>query len=565
MTEFSNKTRTDNLQKMQDQVLDLLVIGGGITGSGIALDAQTRNIQTGLIEMRDFASGTSSRSTKLVHGGLRYLKQAAVKEVHEVGSERAIVYNNAPHVTTPLKMMLPFYDDGTFGPFTTSIALDVYDRLAQVKKSERKFMLKAHDTLEREPYIKGEGLKGSGVYVEYRTDDARLTLEVLKKANESGALIANYVQATGLLYDQHDKVCGVIFRNLIDGSTGEIHAKKVINACGPWVDEIRQLDGSDTGKHLHLTKGVHLVIDHDKFPITNSVYFDTPFHDGRMMFAIPRENKTYIGTTDTTWTADPKEPNITTEDVTYILAAANQMFDLPQYLTPDDVESGWSGVRPLIQEEGKSPSEISRKDEIFQSKSDLLSIAGGKLTGYRKMAEKIVNRVAEQLAVETDYDFKKTVTEDLTLSGGEVGGDEGWMDYFDQAVHEGIINYDLERDEAEKLVQRYGSNVFDVYQLLPDTQTKDNLPRIDWAMLNYGLEFEMVEHPIDYLLRRSSQMLFDIEHMKSVKTGVIDYMAKYYNWSDETSADMTAEVDQKLALTDLHDVKAKYTEYAQNN
>jgi len=282
------------------------------------------------------------------------------------------------------------------------------------------------------------------------------------------------------------------------------------------------------------------------------------------MFAIPREGKTYIGTTDTTWTEDPKEPNITATDVTYILAAANEMFDLPQYLTPDDVESGWSGVRPLIQEEGKSPSEISRKDEIFQSDSDLLSIAGGKLTGYRKMAEKIVDRVAQQLAFETDYEFKATITQDLALSGGDVGGDNGWMDFFDQEVHEGIINYDLDREDAEKLVQRYGSNVLDVYRLLPETKTKARLPRIDWAMLNYGLEFEMVEHPIDYLLRRSSQMLFDISHMKSVKTAVIDYMTKYYNWDDDTKQDMTDEVNQKLALTDLSDVKKKYAEYLKN-
>jgi Glycerol-3-phosphate dehydrogenase len=254
MKEFSDKTRTNNLQAMQDTVLDLLVIGGGITGSGIALDAQSRGLQTGLIEMRDFASGTSSRSTKLVHGGLRYLKQAAVKEVHEVGSERAIVYNNAPQITTPLKMMLPFYEDGTFGPFTTAIGLDVYDRLAEVKYSERKYMLNSHDTLEREPYLKGENLKGSGVYVEYRTDDARLTLEVIKKANELGALIANYTKVTGLLYDSDNKIAGVIFKNLITEETGEIHARKVVNACGPWVDEIRKMDNSDKNKHLHLTK-----------------------------------------------------------------------------------------------------------------------------------------------------------------------------------------------------------------------------------------------------------------------------------------------------------------------
>ena len=561
MTEFSNRTRSNNLHDMQDTVLDLLVIGGGITGSGIALDAQTRNIKTGLIEMRDFASGTSSRSTKLVHGGLRYLKQAAVKEVHEVGSERAIVYNNAPQVTTPLKMMLPFYDDGTFGPFTTAIGLDVYDRLAEVKHSERKYMLNPHDTLEREPYIKGENLKGSGVYVEYRTDDARLTLEVIKKANEMGALIANYTKATGLLYDANDKICGVMFQDLITGNIGEIHAKKVINACGPWVDEIRQMDNSDKGKHLHLTKGVHLVIDHEKFPISNSVYFDTPFHDGRMMFAIPREDKTYIGTTDTTWNEDPKEPNITATDVTYILAAANQMFDLPEYLTPEDVESGWSGVRPLIQEEGKSPSEISRKDEIFQSDSDLLSIAGGKLTGYRKMAEKIVNRVAQQLTFETDYEFQSAETKNLTLSGGDVGGDNGWMNFFDEMAHEGIVNYDLDREDAEKLVQRYGSNVEAVFQLLPDTKTKARLPRIDWAMLNYGLQSEMVEHPVDYLLRRSSQMLFDIKHMKTVKSAVIDYMAKYYDWDETTQQEMTDEVNEKLALTDLSNIKKQYAEY----
>ncbi|WP_368790678.1 glycerol-3-phosphate dehydrogenase/oxidase [Companilactobacillus farciminis] len=561
MSEFSDKTRSSNLQNMQDQVLDLLIIGGGITGSGIALDAQSRNLKTGLLEMRDFASGTSSRSTKLVHGGLRYLKQAAIKEVHEVGSERAIVYNNAPHVTTPLKMMLPFYEDGTFGPFTTAIGLDVYDRLAEVKHSERKYMLNPHDTLEREPYIKGEGLKGSGVYVEYRTDDARLTLEVLKKANDLGALIANYVKVTGLLYDADDKICGVIFKDLITEKTGEIHAKKVINATGPWVDEIRDMDHSNTGKHLHLTKGVHLVIDHDKFPISNSIYFDTPFHDGRMMFAIPREGKTYIGTTDTTWTEDPKEPNITATDVTYILAAANQMFDLPEYLTPEDVESGWSGVRPLIQEEGKSPSEISRKDEIFQADSGLLSIAGGKLTGYRKMAEKIVDRVAKQLDLESEYEFLPTQTKDLTLSGGDVGGGKYWMEFFDKEVHEGIVNYDLDRNDAEKLVQRFGSNVRAVYELLPETKTKARLPRIDWAMLNYGLQHEMVEHPIDYLLRRSSQMLFNIAHMKSIKTPVIDYMSKFYDWDEDTKQQMTDEVNQKLDLSDLKQVKKQYLDY----
>lgn len=559
---FSHTTRTENIKKMQSQELDLIVIGGGITGSGITLDAQTRGLKTALVEMRDFASGTSSRSTKLVHGGLRYLKQAAVKEVAEVGQERAIVYNNAPAVTTPLKMLLPFYKGGSFGPFTTAIALDVYDRLAKVKKSERKFMLNPDDSLTREPFVKADGLKGSGVYVEYRTDDARLTLEVVKKANEKGALIANYAKVTELLYD-HDTVSGVKVEDTLTGEIFEIHAKKVINSCGPWVDEIREMDGSNKGKHLHLTKGVHLVIDHDKFPISNSIYFDTPFHDNRMMFAIPRENKTYIGTTDTTWTADPKEPDITKEDVTYILAAANKMFNLPQKLTPMDVESGWSGVRPLIQEEGKSPSEISRKDEIFESKSGLLSIAGGKLTGYRKMAEKIVNKVSKELAEETDYTYQNQHTVNMPLSGGDVGGDKGWKDYFHETVKKGMSGYELSRDDAEKIVQRYGSNASIVYNLIPGTKTKSGLDRVDYAMLQYGLEYEMVEHPIDYLLRRSSQMLFNINHMKSIETPVIQYMQKYFNWSDEVTAAMKSEVDEKLSLTDLSSIKNEFKDVVQ--
>lgn len=555
---FSNITRTENIENMKNHELDLLVIGGGITGSGITLDAQTRGIKTAMVEMRDFASGTSSRSTKLVHGGLRYLKQAAVKEVAEVGQERAIVYNNAPAVTTPLKMLLPFYKGGTFGPVTTAVALDVYDRLAQVKKSERKFMLNSQQTLAREPFVKGDGLKGSGVYVEYRTDDARLTLEVVKKASEKGALIANYIKVTGLLYNDAHVVYGAQVHDELTDENFEIHAKKVINSTGPWVDDIRNMDGSNKGKHLHLTKGVHLVIDHAKFPVSNSIYFDTPFKDKRMMFVIPREGKTYIGTTDTTWTADPKEPDITKEDVTYILAAANQMFSLPNKLTPEDVESGWSGVRPLIQEEGKSPSEISRKDEIFQSDSGLLSIAGGKLTGYRKMAEKIVNRVARQLASESDYEYQSKHTVNMPLSGGDVGGDSGWDDFFHETVKKGMAEFNLSRTDAEKIVQRYGSNALTVFEFLPDDDKKDDLIRIDYAMLNYGLEFEMVEHPIDYLLRRSSQMLFNINHMKEIEEPVINYMKKYYNWSDSFTAEMKAEVDEKLVLTDLSDIKEAY-------
>lgn len=546
MMKFSKQTRQDNIEKMQKAPLDLLVIGGGITGAGITLDAQDRGLQVGVLEMRDFASGTSSRSTKLVHGGLRYLKQFEIKVVQEVGQERAIVYENAPHVTTPLWMVLPFYKGGTFGSFTTAIGLEMYDHLAKVKKNERRYMLKPERAVEKEPYLKKNGLKGAGVYVEYRTDDARLTIEVLKKAAEKGAYIANYVKVERFIYDVDGRVKGVYFHDELTGETGQIYAKKIINASGPWVDDLRELDDSKKGKTMHLTKGVHLVIDESKFPISNAIYFDTPFDDKRMMFAIPREGKTYIGTTDTNYKGDPKEPGVTLADVEYILAAANQMFDITP-IQVADVESSWSGVRPLIHEEGKDPSEISRKDEIFHSESGLFTIAGGKLTGYRKMSEKVVDQVMLELSIEEGRAYRKSATKNLILSGGNVGGGDRFNQFVAEKVEVGT-HLGLDSLTAEALVHRYGSNVDEVYSYLKASQGSALEP-VDYLMLHYGLEHEMVIKPIDYLLRRSSQLLFDSEHAKAVKELIVDEMAEYYDWDEAVRAEYLDEVEQQLTAS----------------
>jgi len=260
---FSGLHRSHYLCEMEQVQYDLLVIGGGITGAGIALDAQSRGIQTALIDMQDFAAGTSSRSTKLVHGGLRYLKQFEVAMVAEVGKERAIVYENGPHVTNPEWMILPIYVGGTFGRFTTSIGLRVYDFLAGVKKKERRRMLNVEETLSKLPILKREGLKGAGYYVEYRTDDARLTLEVLKRAVHYGAKAVNYTKADKFIY-HNNQIIGVEAVDQLTGKVYAIHARKVVNATGPWVDTLREKDHSKEGKTLHLTKGIHLVIDQSK-------------------------------------------------------------------------------------------------------------------------------------------------------------------------------------------------------------------------------------------------------------------------------------------------------------
>src|SRR5690625_1456222 len=250
MTNFSSLKREHTLQSLREEHFDLLVIGGGITGAGIALDARHRGLKTGLVEMQDFAAGTSSRSTKLVHGGLRYLAQFEIKLVAEVGKERKIVYENGPHVTTPEWMMLPFYQGGTFGPFTTNIALCVYDFLAGVKKDERRKMLSKEEALHREPLLEGNGLKGAGYYVEYKTDDARLTIEVVKKAVETGVTAANYIQAVDFVYEA-GKIIGVVVEDKIDGERFTIKANKVINATAPWVDNLRDMYCSTQAYTLH--------------------------------------------------------------------------------------------------------------------------------------------------------------------------------------------------------------------------------------------------------------------------------------------------------------------------
>ncbi|WCG22815.1 glycerol-3-phosphate dehydrogenase/oxidase [Vagococcus lutrae] len=542
---FSEETRVNNLKKMSEKELDILVIGGGITGAGIVLDGVTRGLDMGMVEMRDFGSGTSSRSTKLVHGGLRYLQQFEVKTVAEVGQERAVVYENAPQITTPLKMVLPFYKGGTFGPLTTAIGLDMYDFLARVKRSERKFMLNKEESLKREPLIRAEGLKGTGVYVEYRTDDSRLTLETIKKASELGAHVANYTKVTKLLYSHETgQVIGVRALDLVNKVEYPIYAKRVVNAAGPWVDNIREMDNSKKGKYLHLTKGVHLVFDGKRFPLKNAMYFDTPFKDKRMMFAIPREEKVYVGTTDTFYDKDQREPGVTMEDVTYILNAVNQVFDI-EPLTLPDIESSWSGVRPLIHEEGKSPSEISRKDEIFHSETGLYSIAGGKLTGYRKMAEEIVDKVLKDLSQNEGYTYVPCATKHLTLSGGDVGGGDGFAEFKARHIELGVSEYGLTAEEADKLVQRYGSNVTAVYNYLNQNQ-ETRLPRIEAAMLQYGLEHEMTIHPIDFLLRRSSYMLFNMARCEEIYQDVINEMTTYYDWSEEYQEQMIEETETEI-------------------
>ncbi|PWU69396.1 glycerol-3-phosphate dehydrogenase/oxidase [Gracilibacillus dipsosauri] len=539
---FSSLNRKNTYQQMKETPLDMIIIGGGITGAGIALDAALRGLRVAVFEMQDFAAGTSSRSTKLVHGGLRYLKQFEVKMVAEVGKEREIVYENGPHVTTPEWMMLPFYEKGTFGPLSTNIGLRVYDFLAGVKKSERRKMFNKQEALKREPLLKSEGLKGAGYYVEYKTDDARLTMEVMKKAVEKGALALNYAKVDDLIYED-GKVIGVQIKDQLNDETHHIHGQYIVNASGPWVDTIREIDQSKKGKTLQLTKGIHLVFDQSKFPLQQAIYFDTP--DGRMVFAIPRDGKTYVGTTDTVYKGDIAHPTMTESDRDYVINAIQFMFPNLD-ISSQDVESSWAGLRPLIYEEGKDPSEISRKDEIFESSSGLISIAGGKLTGYRKMAEDVVKVIVDKMIEKEKRVFKPSNTKHLPISGGDVGGSKGFVAYAKEQVKDGM-KIGLTKEETKLLILRYGSNVpklFDYYKKALEDDS--DIHPVTKAMLLYSIEHELTCKPVDFFIRRTGALFFDINWVQQEKDAVIDEMQHIFKWTDEQKDVYTKELENLL-------------------
>ncbi len=537
---FSFAIRQQAIRQMTTKEFDLIVIGGGITGAGIALDAASRELSVGLLEQSDFAFGTSSRSTKLIHGGLRYLKQLEFGLVKEVGSERAIVHRLAPHLVVPEKMLLPLYEKKGLGYWLTSIGLKMYDLLAGVKPEDQRRMLTRKQTLKREPLLKPEDVKGGAIYAEYRTDDARLTIEIIKTAFEKGALLANYCSVTDFVY-KDKKVSGVKVTDLITGTTFSVQAKVVVNAAGPWVDELREINHSKKGKRLHLTKGVHVVVAHDRFPVKQAIYFDV--EDGRMIFAIPRGRTTYIGTTDTNYSGSKKDVTTSKEDALYIINALNRTFPKAA-LTLQDIESSWAGLRPLIHEEGKSASELSRKDEIFESESGLISIAGGKLTGYRKMAERIVDRVIKNYFPQLN---KKCLTETIQFTGSDFKNYDEVKNYKGGlAIQLRVLNLE---DYAGYLVHNYGKQCNTIMERLKSNLERDTELALLKAELWFSVEYEMVIKPTDFLVRRTGLLYFNIPLLLKYKDSILHEFKNHFQWSDQVVENESNELERVISLS----------------
>ncbi len=542
--EFSYQRRQDYIKDLVADTQDLIVVGGGITGAGILLDATTRGMKASLFEMQDFSQGTSSRSTKLVHGGLRYLKQFEFSLVKEVGHERAIVFENGPHVTRSEPMLLPLVKGGSIGTLGALFGMWLYDKLAGVKTSERRRIIHKISVMAMEPSIREDILLSGAYYYEYRTDDSRLTVEIIKEAVERNANALNYCKVTGFLYTG-TKISGVKVIDLLTGISFEVKSKMVVNATGPWVDENDSLDSTSRKNKLLLSKGVHIVVDASRLPIGQAMYFDA--QGGRMVFAIPREGKVYIGTTETEYKTDQdiSQPTITKEDRDYLLSSVNELF-VDANLKPADVESGWAGLRPLIKQVGKKPGEISRKDETFVYDSGLISIAGGKLTGYRKMAERIVTMVSKTLQKEYNLSFVNCMTEKIPISGGLVGGGDNFESYKKDKINSTKIEGWNEND-VERIVSRYGSNCEKIFLIASDIKSSSSgLSIVRLAELEYAIQFEMIVSPLDFFVRRTAMAYFNIHSVLAESEAVFLYMQKRLSWTNTLSERFKLDLEKEM-------------------
>ncbi len=530
LAEFSARTRTKNLEALAREQFDLLVIGGGITGAGIARDAAMRGLRVALVERRDFAAGTSSRSSKLVHGGLRYLAQGDVGLVMEASNERRAVRKLAPHLATPLQVLVPVYSRSGYA--TISAGLWTYDRMARVLKEERNQMLGRDETLALEPGLRPDRLYGAGLYYEYLTDDARLVIANIQTAAAFGASIANYAEVVAL-HSDGGHLAAAIVRDMESEAEFRVGAKIIVNAAGPWVDEIRIMQGGNEKRRLHLAQGIHISIPAERLPISRMVTLASP--DKRPVFAIRRGPLVYIGTTDTEYEGRYDDPPIALRDVEYLLDAANLTFNVER-IGVDDIVGAWSGLRPLVHQEGKKTSEISRKDEVIIGPTGLLSIAGGKLTTFRKMAERVTDLVVEQLKARGQTVPGRRADAD---NGPLVGGDTGDnVEAFATRLKQRWPK--VADDIVDHLVEVYGSNGERIVESMAGdptlaTRCAPDSP-VTQGEIAFTVRLEMALTVEDFLERRARLFLWEAHNGLTVAGAVAQHMGALLGWDSKRVA-----------------------------
>ena len=527
--------------------VDVLVIGGGIVGAGVARDASRRGLSVAVVEMNDLASGTSSRSSKLVHGGLRYLEQYEFGLVFESVSERRILMDLAPHLVNPLGFLFPVYQGSRHNLLMIRAGMWLYDGLSLFRSPKRHRQLSSKDVETEEPALKSEGLKGAPLYYDCSTDDARLTLENAIDASRHGAIVTTYAKVESIMKGPSGRVRGALVRDLVGGRTKEIRARAIVNATGPWTDATIALTNGADAKAAHMlrpTKGVHIVVDHARLPVNHAVVCYHP-DDGRVLFAIPWGDRTYVGTTDTDYEGDPADVAATRDDVRYLLRATSAYFP-SQSVVEADVISTWAGLRPLIAETGVSESQVSREHQIVVGHDGLVTIAGGKLTTYRRMAAEIVDTVVRVL--EMSRELKKELVPSRTDKDPLPGG-EGWPEDDDHAkvaarVREASKGA-FDEETSLSLAGHYGMRALVLAERAasdPSAAARIVAGRPErFVQVDFAVEEELAATLVDLFLRRTQLFLRDHDQGLGVVHAVAARMAQRLGWDEaRTSAEIAA-------------------------
>lgn len=553
-------TRQQMWQRLGEPV-DLLVIGGGINGAGIARDAARRGLSVALVEARDLAYGTSSRSSKLIHGGLRYLEQLEFSLVFEAVSERRILMDVAPHLVRPLGFLFPIFSDSRHTLTTLNTGLWVYEGLSLFRSPKRHRRLKPEDVHNEEPLLRREDLRGAPLYYDCSTDDARLTLESALDGADHGAIIATWARATEFISDDTGRITGAVVEDTLgEHEPTEVRADAVVNATGPWVDDIRNMAGDVTSDLLRPTKGVHIVVDRQRLPVHNAVVCFHP-QDERVLFAIPWAERTYLGTTDTDYSDDPGAVRADADDVRYLIAAANDYFPDSE-LTEEDVIATWAGLRPLIAPAGGdadeiSESDVSREHQVIVDESGLITIAGGKLTTYRRMSAEVVDTVVKLLRLDGKLpdELQEPKTDRRPLPGAR-----GWPEGDDRTVFRDLSDRTVEAsggrlddDTAGFLVYNYGVRAPELARLVADDPSLgepicDGRPEI-MAQIDWGVNMELAATVTDILLQRTQIYYRAHDQGLGVVRKVAEHMGELLDWDEETIDDQIDRYERDVALS----------------
>lgn len=538
---FSAETRRASLAALAGRPVDLLVIGGGITGAGIARDAAMRGIGTALVDAGDFGHGTSSRSSRLIHGGLRYLEHGWLRLVFEASRERRTLLRIAPHLVRPRAFTFPVHRGSRVRRWEISAAVWLYDLLAMFRNVHPHRLLSRRRVLEIEPQIRDQDLTGGALYYDAQCDDARLVLANVRSAHRHGALAANYVRVTAL-EKAGGRVRGATLEDVFTGEPITVRASVVVNATGPWTDALRRLDEPGAAPLLRLTKGAHIAVPRARIGNAGAVTLTSPI-DGRVMFVLPWGDVTIVGTTDTDTDCSPDDVVADPDDITYLLRSANAVFPNARLQT-SDVLAAWAGLRPLLADGGASTAAVPREHRIVESASGLLTIAGGKLTTYRSMAAELVNAVSKRLRhLDGRRVPSSAPTDREPLPGGEVAD-------FAQLADE-LVKGGQDRDVADHLVATYGAEAAAVANLA--TREPDlALPLLDgWPLLRadvvYQARREMAMTVSDVLVRRTH--LFHRHPTQAVEVAplVSRLLARELGWDAGREAGSVAQYLAEVA------------------